>query len=106
MSLWSAAAERSADAALAGAERRGGAFAGWRAGRPPRASGAFQSGVALSLPAALQKDALPAALLPLRESATLQSIAAAPYPGEASQGARPVAEFWAEFDAQQAAGKK
>ena len=49
---------------------------------------------------------LPAALLPLRESATLQSIEADACPGEGSQGARPVAEFWAEYDAQQAAGKR
>ena len=42
---------------------------------------------------------LPAALLPLRESATLQSIEADAYPGEGSQGARPVAEFWHAYDA-------
>ena len=49
---------------------------------------------------------LPAALLPLRESTTLQSIEADACPGEGSQGARPVAEFWRAYDAQQAAGKK
>ena len=54
----------------------------------------------------LHCDVLPAALLPLRESATLQSIEADAYPGEGSQGARPVAEFWRAYDAQQAAGKK
>ena len=34
-----------------------------------------------------------------RESATLQSIEADAYPGEGSQGARPVAEFWRAYDA-------
>jgi len=48
---------------------------------------------------ALQNDVLPAALLPLRESATLQSIEADAYPGEGSQGARPVADFWRAYDA-------
>jgi serine/threonine protein kinase len=48
----------------------------------------------------LHLDVLPAALLPLRESATLQSIEADAYPGEGAQGARPVAEFWAAYDAQ------
>ena len=47
----------------------------------------------------LHGDVLPAALLPLRESATLQSIEADAYPGEGSQGARPVAEFWHAYDA-------
>ena len=47
----------------------------------------------------LQCDVLPAALLPLRESATLQSIEADAYPGEGSQGTRPVAEFWRAYDA-------
>ena len=47
----------------------------------------------------LHCDVLPAALLPLRESATLQSIEADAYPGEGSQGARPVAEFWHAYDA-------
>ena len=46
---------------------------------------------------------LPAALLPLRESTTLQSIEAEACPGEGSQGARPVADFWPAYDAQQAA---
>ena len=54
----------------------------------------------------LHCDVLPAALLPLRESATLQSIEADAYPGEGSQGARPVAEFWRAYDAHHAAGKK
>ena len=48
----------------------------------------------------------PAALLPLRESATLQSIEADAYPGEGAQGTRPVAEFWRAYDAHHAAGKK
>ena len=39
-------------------------------------------------------------------SATLQSIAAEACPGEGSQGARPVAEFWHAYDAHHAAGKK
>ena len=47
----------------------------------------------------LHCDLLPAALLPLRESATLQSIEADACPGEGSQGARPVAEFWRACDA-------
>ena len=47
----------------------------------------------------LHCDVLPAALLPLRESATLQSIEADAYPGEGSQGARPVADFWRAYDA-------
>ena len=37
--------------------------------------------------------------LPLRESATLQSIEADAYPGEGSQGTSPVAEFWRAYDA-------
>ena len=52
---------------------------------------------------------LPAALLPLRESANLQSIEADAYPGEGSQGALrnlAVAEFWRAYDAHQAAQKK
>ena len=49
---------------------------------------------------------LPAALLPLRESATLQSIEAGACPGEGAQGARPVADFWRAYDAHHAAGKK
>jgi hypothetical protein len=49
---------------------------------------------------------LPAALLPLRESATLQTIEADAYPGGGSQGARPVADFWRAYDAHQATGKK
>ena len=36
----------------------------------------------------------------------MQSIEADAHPGEGAQGARPVAEFWADYDAQQAAGKK
>ena len=51
-------------------------------------------------------DVLPAALLPLRESATLQFIEAKAYPGEGSQGARPVADFWRAYDAWKAAQKK
>jgi hypothetical protein len=47
----------------------------------------------------LQCEVLPAALLPLRESATLQSIEADACPGEGSQGARPAAEFWRAYDA-------
>ena len=54
----------------------------------------------------LHCDVLPAALLPLRESANLQSIEADAYPGEGAQGARPVADFWRAYDAHQAAGKK
>ena len=46
---------------------------------------------------------LPGALLQLRENQLLQSIEADAYPGEGSQGARPVAEFWRAYDAQQAA---
>lgn len=45
----------------------------------------------------LQCDVLPA---------TLQSIEADAYPGEGSQGTRPVAEFWRAYDAHQAAGRK
>ena len=44
-----------------------------------------------------------ASLLPLRESATLQSTLpnckADAYPGEAHNGPRPVAEFWKAHDA-------
>jgi len=54
--------KRKRHAALAGAERRGGALQGDRAEDPPRASGAFQSGVALSLPAALHKRPIPDSL--------------------------------------------
>ena len=53
----------------------------------------------------LHCDVLPAALHPLRESATLQSIEADAYPGEGSQGARPVADFWRAYDAHHAAQK-
>ena len=53
----------------------------------------------------LHSDVLPAALLPLRESATLQSIEADAYPGEGSQGARPVADFWRAYDAWKAKQK-
>ena len=49
---------------------------------------------------------LPASLLPLRESATLQSIDADTYPGEAHTGPRPAAEFWKAHDAHAAAQKK
>ena len=45
---------------------------------------------------------LPAALLPLRESATAQSIEADAYPGDGlwdSRGARPIADFWRAYDA-------
>ena len=48
-------------------------------------------------------------LLPLRESATLQSIKADAYPGEGSQGAPEklaVADFWRAYDAHHAAQKK
>jgi serine/threonine protein kinase len=45
-------------------------------------------------------------LLPLRESKTLQTIEGDAYPGEGSQGPRPVAAFWAAYDAQMAARKK
>ena len=38
-------------------------------------------------------------VLPLRESATLQSIEAGACPGEGSQGARPAADFWRAYDA-------
>ncbi len=51
----------------------------------------------------LSCDVLPAELLPLRESATLQSTLpdskADAYPGEAHTGPRPVAEFWKAHDA-------
>ena len=53
-----------------------------------------------------QCDVLPAPLLPLRESATLQSIEANASPGEGPQGARPAADFWRAYDAHHAAGKK
>ena len=39
-------------------------------------------------------------------SATLQSIGADACHGEGSQGAVPIADFWADYDAQQAAEKK
>ena len=45
-------------------------------------------------------------LPPLRASAILQSIEADACPGEASQGARPVADFWRAYDAWKAAQKK
>ena len=48
---------------------------------------------------------LPAELLPLRESNTLQSTEAEAYPGEGSQGARPVADFWRAYDAWKARQK-
>ena len=58
----------------------------------------------------LSCDVLPASLLPLRESATLQSTLpdckADAYPGEAHTGPRPVAEFWKARDAHPAAGKQ
>ena len=41
-----------------------------------------------------------------RESATLQSIDADAYPGEAHTGPRPAAEFWKAHDAHAAAQKK
>ena len=52
---------------------------------------------------------LPAALLPLRESATLQSIEADADPGEGAQGALrklAVADFWPAYDAWKAKQKK
>ena len=52
---------------------------------------------------------LPASLLPLRESATLQSTLpnckADAYPGEAHTGPRPAAEFWQACDAWKAKQK-
>ncbi|MEQ1852050.1 MAG: hypothetical protein ABMA01_10710 [Chthoniobacteraceae bacterium] len=56
----------------------------------------------------LHSDVLPAALLPLPERATLQSIEADAYPTEGlwdSWGARPVAEFWRAYDAWKAKQK-
>jgi len=54
----------------------------------------------------LSCDVLPAELLPLRGSKTLQSIDADAYPGEAHTGPRPAAEFWQACDAHAAAQKK
>ena len=57
----------------------------------------------------LSCDVLPASLLPLRESATLQSTLpdckADAFPGEARTGPRPGAEFWQACGAKKAAGK-
>ena len=47
----------------------------------------------------LSCDMLPESLLRLRENATLQSIDADAYPGEAHTGPRPAAEFWKAYDA-------
>ena len=54
----------------------------------------------------LSCDVLPESLLPLRESATLQSIDADAYPGEAHTGPRPAAEFWKAYDDWKAKQKK
>ena len=54
----------------------------------------------------LSCDVLPASLLPLRESATLQSIDADACPGEAHTGTRTVAEFWKAYDAWKAKQKQ
>ncbi len=51
-------------------------------------------------------DVFPKQLLPLRESETLLSIDADAFLGENHTGPRPVAEFWAAYDAHQAAAKK
>ena len=86
MNLWSAAAERSADAALAGAERRGGAFAGIATREDRRAPPAHAK-----------------ALSPLRSASALQKRRGAALPSTLH---RAVTGFWKEYDAQQAAGKK
>jgi serine/threonine protein kinase len=44
-------------------------------------------------------DTMPKDLSALRQSKTLQTIEADAAPGEGSQGARPAAQFWADFDA-------
>ena len=44
-------------------------------------------------------DVMPKDLSALRQSKTLQTIEADVIPGEGSQGARPAAAFWADFDA-------
>jgi hypothetical protein len=70
---------------------------------PPSAVGGYKkdSTPVLMLPRleVLHCDVLPAALLPLRDCATLQSIEADACPGEGAQGARPTAEFWRAYDA-------
>jgi hypothetical protein len=47
-------------------------------------------------------DVLPKELVALRQSKTLQTIEADVVPGEGYQGARPVATFWADYDAKAA----
>ncbi len=54
--------------------------------------------LALSRLERLSCDVLPKELAALRQSAALQTIEADAYPGEGSQGARPAATFWAEYD--------
>ena len=51
-------------------------------------------------------DVLHRELASLRQSKTLQTIDADAYPGEGAKGPRPIGEFWAAYDAQQAAGAK
>lgn len=54
----------------------------------------------------LSCDVLPKELAPLRQSKTLQTIEADAFPGEGYQGARPAANFWADFDAKAPAGAR
>lgn len=63
--------------------------------------------VVLSLPnlEKLSLDVMPSSLSALRQSKTLQTIEAEAFAGEGSQGPRPAATFWADFDARKGAGR-
>jgi serine/threonine protein kinase len=64
--------------------------------------------VVLSLPnlEKLSLDVMPAALVGLRQSKTLQTIEAEVVPGEGPQGARSAATFWADYDAKKGAAPR